>query len=78
MYFYITAVTNRRNITPVILTIILLPGETCADGKVNVNWKRIAVAFRIILIDLDELIFECNSNLRGFSIATIYRNIAKL
>lgn len=67
MHFYIAAVINWRNITLIILTVIILPSETCADGKVNANWMRVAVAFRVILIDLDDVL---SSN---FNIA---RNIA--
>jgi len=29
---------------------MILPGETCADGEVNVNWMRVTVAFRAILL----------------------------
>ncbi|EGI68568.1 hypothetical protein G5I_02762 [Acromyrmex echinatior] len=44
------AIINRQRATPVILTVMILPGETCADGEVNVNWMCVAVAFRAILL----------------------------
>lgn len=61
MHFYIATVINWRNIILVILTVIILPDETCADGKVNANWMRIATASRVILIDLDDA-FSSNSS----------------
>lgn len=50
MHFYIAAIINRQRAIPVILTVMILPGETCADGEVNVNWMCVAVAFREILL----------------------------